>query len=440
MRYVKRIAALVLCAAMLSGCTILNSGDDLLQLPKAPKSYLLLQNKLNELEETMTAISPQSGQYRDSVTFEDLDGDGTDEAIATMCSKKNGTVQVFVFKRVEDEYVQIGCISGQGSAIGSLSFPYFTSDQTEKGMIITWNLSDSLEQGMTVCALQDGEMQSLRDLEYTDYTTCDLDGDNADELFLVNYTENGNTASLYNYSEHGDLELVSQADATQDIQTSVNITMGMLASGENAVFVDNKYETDNGMQTDIYVVGDKLENLALTTDITTYRSVSLYYSDDVNSDGYIEVPQLTEIPELTRSETEDADSQVGSSWYIDWYQFGTDKEEKSKKVATTYTSLSEEWMLFLPAGWRDNVSVKNASDSGISQTLFMDAKTRDVLLTIYVFNEKDRDQLFRTVDLTDLGESNSRCYAMRVETTDNEYAMTETQAERRFTKVHPDWY
>lgn len=458
MKYFKRMTAMILCVAMLSGCTMLNGGDDLLQPPKPPKSYVLLQEKLNELENTMTAISPQSGQYRNTVTFEDLNGDGTDEAIATMCSKKSGKVQVFVFQRTDDEYVEIGHISGKGAAIGSLSFPYLTSSQTEedmpsrteKGMIITWNLSNSLEKGMTVCALQDGEMRSLRDLEYTDYTTYDMDGDDADELFTVNYMESGKTASLYDYnSEKGKLELISQANATQDVQTTVNITTGRLASGERAVFVDNKYETDNGMQTDVYVlekkkqgkkVQRKLENLALTTELTTYRSVSLYYSEDINSDGCVEVPQLTEIPQLKSPSTKDTDSKVNTAWFTDWYQFRLDEDEKTTCVATTYNSLNEEWRLFLPSEWRDHVSVKTASDSGISQTLFQDAETGDVLLTIYVFGEKDRDLLFQTSDLTDLGGANSQCYAMRIEKTDSEYAITESEAEERFAKVNPDWY
>ena len=175
MRYCKRIAALALCAALLSGCTMLNSGDDLLQQPKPPESYLLLQNKLAELENSMTPISPQSGQYRNTVTFEDLNGDGNDEAIATMCSKKSGKVQVFVFQLVNDEYQQIGHISGQGSAISSLAFPSLEKDRQEKGMIITWNLSNSLEQGMTVCVLQDGEMTALRE-------ACEIDPAAAGEI------------------------------------------------------------------------------------------------------------------------------------------------------------------------------------------------------------------------------------------------------------------
>ena len=446
MRYCKRIAALALCAGLLSGCTMLNSGDDLLQQPKPPESYLLLQNKLAELENSMTPISPQSGQYRNTVTFEDLNGDGNDEAIATMCSKKSGKVQVFVFQLINDEYKQIGHISGQGSAISSLAFPSLEKDRQEKGMIITWNLSNSLEQGMTVCALQDGEMTALRELEYTDYTVCDLDGDKADELFTLNYMDNGKTANVYNYNaQKGKLELLSQAAATQDIQSPVNITTGRLASGETAVFVDNKYETDNGMQTDVYVLEKKqrdstakeqqrLQNLALTTELSTYRSVSLYYSEDIDSDGRVEVPQLVSPPEA------EGDSSVGSLWYVDWYQFTLEGEQVPQQVATTYISINEEWKLFLPDGWQENVSVHVASDSDISQTLFLDVETDEVLLTIYVYAEKDRDRISQIGGVKEIGGSNSRCYAMRVENAESPYAVTESVARSSFAQVHTDWY
>ena len=178
---------------------------------------------------------------------------------------------------------------------------------------------------------------------------------------------------------------------------------------------------------------ERLLNLALTTELSTYRSVALYYSEDVDSDGCVEVPQLVSPPES------DGESQ-GTIWYVDWYQFTLEGDMIPKQVATTYISLNEEWKLFLPDGWQNHAAVHVASDSDISQTLFLDAETDEVLLTIYVYAEKDRDRISQIGGITELGGSNSRCYAMRVENAESAYAITESTARSSFAQVHSDWY
>lgn len=441
MKYLKRIVAAVVCASLLCGCTMLSSADDLLQAPRASKNYLLLQKKLDSLGEKLSPVSPQSGQYRNTVTFEDLDGDGVEEAIATMRQGASGQISVYIFQFVEDTYEQIGCITGQASAIGSLSFPQF--GETEQGMIITWVLSNGTVEGMTVCGLKQGEMKKLAEIEYTDYITGDLDGDQEDEIFALNYGASGRkTARLYDYQ--GDkMALVAQADATQDVQATANITIGNLSDGKQAVFVDNKFETDNGMQTDIYAVsgsGKKdnpitIENLALMPGVSTYRPVALYYSDDVDSDGCVEIPQPTPLPGYTKSDQQD------TLWMIDWFRYNVKTGEDPERACTTYHALSEGWCLIFPKGWRGNVTAKTTGDSDVSQTIFRDAKTKEVLVTFYAFGGSDREQAAETGGLTQLGKSSSRYYAMKVEQhSKSDYAVSESQLEKNFVIIQSDWY
>ena len=436
MKYLKRIAALLLSAVMLSGCTILSSGDDLLQTPRASKSYLLLEQKLVGLGENMTPISPQSGQYRNTVIFEDLNGDGEDEAIAFMRQGAGGQIFVYIFQLADDAYEQIGCITGQGTAIGSLSFLSFSKDGRNKGMILTWTLSNSVEHGMTVCGMKDGQMQGLTELEYTDYTTCDLDGDDADELLALNYSDNARKcAQLYDYQE-GKMVLQSQADATQDVQSIANITTGQLESGEMAVFVDNKFEKDNGMQTDIYAVtGKTLDNLALTSGASTYRPVSMYYSDDVDGDGMVEIPQLWAMKGYEKAPQQEI------QWEIDWYQYSLDPDKERFRAFTTYSSLSEEWSLIFPTNWRGHVTVTTTGDSDVSQTIFSDAKTSEVLVTIYVFGGADRQTASKAGDLITLGLSSSNCYSAKINSNaESELAIGETRIRRNFSIVQKEWY
>lgn len=453
MKHWKRLAAaLVSCSLALSGCTVLSSGDDLLQTPKPSKSNLLLQKKLEAMN-NMTEISPQSGQYRNTVTFEDLDGDNVDEAIATMREGTNGAISVYIFKLENNDYEQIGCITGQGTAIGELSFLNFSEDSSQKGMIITWTLSNSVERGMTVCGFQENEMVKLAEMEYTDYTTCDLDDDGVDELLTISYNPaDRNSAQLYDY-QNGQLKLQSQANATQEASSIANITTGKLLGGEAAVFVDNKFEKDNGMQTDIYTIHEgALENIALSSSsstssddeqisaagdsskvsaFSTYRSLSMYYCDDVNSDGLVEVPKPKALPGYEGA------SQTDTLWMIDWYDFSIGDAER---VFTTYHSLNEEWLLILPKGWRKHVTAKTISGTEENRTVFSDVETGEVLATIAVFDGTDKASNYQQSGYELLQSTSTKCYAVQMGDGKSKYFVGLNQLKRNFSVIQSGWY
>ena len=259
---------------------------------------MLLQKQLERIMgDNMTYVSPQGGEYRNTVTFEDLDGDGENEAIAFLRQGTGGKVYVYAFKLEDGQYRPIGSIEGPGSALSSMAFLRLNSGK-EKLIVLTWTLSGDLKQGLTVCSVKDDTLTDVLDATYTSYIMSDLDQDHSEELFTVSYDDTGRkTAQGYDYAD-GKMIQLSQTDATQDVQTVANMTAGKLdENGHPAVFVDSKFENDNGMQTDIYVLdGNKLRNVALSSNASTYRSAALYYCEDMDSDGIIEVPQLQALP------------------------------------------------------------------------------------------------------------------------------------------------
>ncbi len=392
----------------------------------------MLQEQLDEIMgDSMTYVAPQSGSYRNTVTFEDINGDGEDEAIAFLREGTGGTIYVYAFELQGEEYKQIGCIEGQGSVLGSLSFLQQPNDEG-KAIVLTWTLSGDVKQGLTVCSMQDDELIEVLDVTYTSYTVCDLDEDDGEELFVVNYDDGRKVAQLYDYA-NGEMGLLSQTDATQDVQTIANIAQGDLdEEGQEAIFVDNKFENDNGMQTDIYVLDDnKLRNVALSSDISTYRSVSLYYSEDIDGDGIIEVPQLTAMPGYEEKDTTD------TLWMIDWYCFHMDGS--ASRTQTTYDSSTEGWTLTFPKKWRGNVTATTVSETGVSQTVFQEVGSEDPLLTIYVFTGEDREEAAIAGGLIDLGSTSDSCFAAQLGSGGSPFLMTEAQVTQAFSIVQSEW-
>ncbi|MGM9624004.1 MAG: hypothetical protein ACI3X2_11880 [Butyricicoccus porcorum] len=442
MKTVKRCIAVVLCAALLSGCSLISSGDDLLQTPRPSENFMLLQKQLEQIMgDTMTYVSPQGGEYRNTVTFEDIDGDSEKEAIAFLREGSGGKIYVYAFELEDGEYRPIGSIEAPGSALGSMSFLKIhekdegTGDKRkEKLIVLTWTLSGDLKQGMTVCAVQDGKLTEVLDATYTSYTMSDLDSDGSEELFTVTYDDAGRkTAQVYDYADNK-MILLSQTDATQDVQTVANITQGKLdEDGRQAVFVDNKFENDNGMQTDIYVLDKtRLRNVALSANASTYRSVSLYYSQDIDGDGIIEVPQLQPMPGYENSDA------TQTLWMVDWYRYSMNGA--TQRMLTTYDSLSEGWTFRLPKEWRGAVTATTTSEAGVSQTTFMQpGQLNDPLLTIYVFTGEDREAAAGSGGLIALGSTVDTCFAAKLGHSDSSYQISEDEAVEAFSVVQSEW-
>ena len=123
MKVLKNCIWLMLCMVMLTGCSLIAGGDDLLQTPKPSEKFTMLQDQLEKIiSEGKNYATPQKGSYRNTVTFEDIDGDGEDEAIAFFREGTGGKIYAYAFALEDGEYQQIGRIEGPGSALGSMSF------------------------------------------------------------------------------------------------------------------------------------------------------------------------------------------------------------------------------------------------------------------------------------------------------------------------------
>ena len=434
MKRIKKWLSLLICTMFLTGCSFIASGDSLLQVPRPSENFMLLQKQLEQIMgDTMTYVSPQSGSYRNTVTFEDIDGDDEKEAIAFLREGTGGKIYAYAFELKDEEYIPIGHIEGPGSVLNSMSFMQIDGGK-EKLMVLTWTLSGGLKQGLTVCSVQNGQLTDVLDTTYTSYTVCDMDNDGSEELFTVSYDEGSRkTAQVYDYADDK-MILLSQTDATQDVQSVANITFGDLNEhGSKAVFVDNKFENDNGMQTDIYVLEKtKLYNVALSSNASTYRSVSLYYCTDMEDDGMIEVPQLQPMPGYKNSDATE------TLWMIDWYRYSMDGA--TQRTITTYDNLAEEWTFRLPQTWRGVITASTTSEAGVSQTTFMEqGKLNDPLVTIYVFTGEDREEAAKAGGLISLGENQDTCFAAKLGDSTSEYQISKQELIKAFSIIQNEW-
>ncbi len=112
----KRLGKKFLAAAMaivsalsISGCSV-ESGDALASLPRLPGEYLALQQEVDAiLAQGYIPAVAESGQNRQAMQQQDIDGDGQKEIISFYRSSTSGEYMIYVHKRQGDDYGAGAC-------------------------------------------------------------------------------------------------------------------------------------------------------------------------------------------------------------------------------------------------------------------------------------------------------------------------------------------
>ncbi len=441
-----RFFAALLLLSVLGGCAF-KSGDELLKTPKPPKDYQALETELQKMLDSskgMLYAAPKSGEYRSTVQLKDLDADGEDEAIAFFReSSQSSTYYVVVYKKIGTQYIKMGTIVGNATAIAAVDYPVFTPEG-RCGIVIAWKLTGESTTGLTVCSFEGTRFAPILETEYLDYELLDLTGDGRRELVTINADATGKkTARMYAYTEHDEMpntmELRGEAPLAYDTKTVVRVKAGYVSYHRPALFVEEKSDSGVGLLTDIFLYdGAGFRNIAPDTGqneaYSTYRPVSVYAAD-ANGDGITEIPRAQLIPGY-QSGAADA------LYFLDWYVYG---EDQPSKVSTTYTSLSEEWQLTVPDSWSDAVTVtRTSSTSGISLTTFETYNPGGVntpLLRIYRLTDVTSRYLTERESIHTLREAGSTVYAAEIPegAASSALSLTLSQVEQRFKLITQGW-
>ncbi|MDE6997884.1 MAG: VCBS repeat-containing protein, partial [Oscillospiraceae bacterium] len=130
----KKKRLLLLFAALLplllGGCMLSASAEELYALPQLPEEYQALRACISEVLETGAEYAaPQAGGNLPPVQMVDLNGDGSDEALAFFrVSSEERPLRIYIFQAVEDGYRQAAVIEGSGTSIHSIRYEDMDGD------------------------------------------------------------------------------------------------------------------------------------------------------------------------------------------------------------------------------------------------------------------------------------------------------------------------
>lgn len=437
-RRLLRLAAVAILPLMLSGCMMTASVEELYALPQLPNEYQTLGGQIDAiLADGAETISPTSGTNLQSVQIQDLDGDGTAEAIAFFRTT-NGEcpLKICIFREIKGSYELAATIEGSGTSIYSISYLDMNGDGM-KEILVSWRVST--QQALSVYRLEDMRAVQLMSAAYVRYDTVDLDGDGALELVVLRGDETESGGSAADYYDWDGASLVMRSGARLSVAMSELYWMqeGVLESGEIAVFVTGRVagvgDTSRAV-TDILMLRDgELNNILLSQITGTSTQVARFSGirpADIDGDGATEIPVPAVLPAAEGS---------GEMWKIYWYDFSA--EGQVGRSLITYHNLTDNWYLVIPEKWDGRFTVvQDNSNAGEHATEFYSVSGRRIdkhLFTIYTITGENRETQAAALGRMILRRQYSAVYALEQEQSflTWRYAVDATELGSRFHTI-----
>ena len=360
----QRVVLLVLTlAALLAGCGLSVQADDLYALPRLPAQYESLETEINALlADGAEHAAPSSGSNLQSVQMVDLDGDGVEEAVASLRKAADTKpMKIYLFRSDGGRYRQMALIEGTASSIYSIAYADLDGDGRRE--ILVGFKSGTEVQVLAVYTLRGAEPLNLLTTAYLRYAVRDLDGDGRQELtVLYSGEENRCMADCYVWN-NAELSCLSTAELSFSAAELSRVTAGALADGRQALYVtgvtDNSVASCDIMTLKNGVLRNIVHNMASPAAGGVFRFLSLYPAD-MNGSGVIEVPEPLPLPAL--------DEESETYYRIRWRDY--DSTGESDVVRCTFHNMADGWYFILPESWDGRVTLRRSSVPGENSVLF----------------------------------------------------------------------
>lgn len=438
-------------AALLSGCMISASVEELYSLPQLPVEYQALSAQIDSiLASGAEYTAPTSGTNLQSVQLVDLDGDGVEEAVAFFRNTNDERpMKIVIFRAVEDTYEQVAVIEGSGTSIHSIQYVDMNNVEPDgdggrvgvKEILVSWRVSAEV-QALAVYVLEDLQPTLAMSTAYARYEVVDMDDDDMQELVVLrsDETESGGSIADYYDWDGSSLLLRSSARLSMTVAELQWMQAGTLRSGETAVFVTGRVtgveETSRAI-TDILTYREsELTNIALSSSTGISSQIARFVNlqpTDINGDGATEVPMPAQLP---GEEGEDY-------WKIYWFSYDTDGSPD--RQAITYHNQTDSWYLLVPDQWDGNFAVRQNNTSSIEHaTTFysvVGGELGEELFTIYTLTGPNRINQASTGGRTPLRRQANVVYAIGYTAAYSSwhYAVDQDNLAGRFNAIMTQW-
>lgn len=326
---IKRIAAvalaLVLCLS-LSGCEMsFSSVDSLMRPPKLSGENSLLQKAFEQSldnGESVVMKTPLSGVNRSSYLLFDIDNDETDEALVFYSDPSVDEYACASVFKFDGEWKLVSNIKGQGDEIYSVTFADINGDGTLE-IILCWTyVADAALAGssavysggnnriMTIYSYNKTSTALIKSELFSNIFVADFNNDRSDEILLVNVdlskSSNTTIGKFIGFDSDYSVKITKEFSMTRMIEILNIVTDTVIDGNSNytRVYIDGAIN-DSAVITDVIKIkhDDFSISFPFTEEIFADESKMLRdvrtYCSDIDSDGIIEIPSLEKLKSST---------------------------------------------------------------------------------------------------------------------------------------------
>ena len=422
---------------LLSGC-LLKPVDELYTLPRQSDAYYNLQLEIEKVVSgSVQYCAPASGEHRQPLQMQDLNGDGTDEAIVFARDAGEKPLKMFIFSRSGDSYHLSSTIEGVGTSFDSVRYEQIDGSPG-KEILVGRSISDQLLKSVSIHSFQGNSSVELMSANYSALETADLDSDGRQDLLLIRFeseTQIG-TVELYRY-QNGIMARDPEQRLSEGVTSVRRMICGYTEKNVPAVFVAGMLD-ENLIRTDIFALRDDVLQNIVTDDGSGSMTVRNYnvYSDDIDGDGLIELPEPFDILQASGSED-------GASYrLIQWYSLGLDGKKTYKML--TYHDYARGFYVELDSAWKTEIAITRDDTIAEGQAyrfLQLNRKTNSPqeIFTVYVFSGDHRAELAAADGRFLIAEKNDISFAASIGDSPWAERLTEDDLMDRFRFISLDW-
>ncbi|MGD0031801.1 hypothetical protein SLT67_10610 [Paenibacillus illinoisensis] len=352
-------AVTVVLGSILSGCTVISDPKGLMKKPMLStdkeKLFYVVQK---EQPPESNLIRPKDMNNTSMIRVEDLDGDGTREAIVFYeTPNENVRIHGMLLEEQGDTWVKKLTFDVPGSELQSFKVLDITNDGNPD-IILGVSLQD--QKALTAYSYNGGALeQVLGGVPYNQYiiddlqgNTLDMNGDGKSDFAIVALNNSGfASVALYQYDE-GSFKEVDRLQTDYTVKEIYNALGGEIAKDKMGIVLDTELDDRSSFSQLIYVKDNKLVNAFKSPD-QTYRDDKIL-SGDFNNDGIIEFG-LKETPKGWEHYVFDS-----RMWFYTFYQW--DGKDGKEFVSFQYRDDANLFHLNLKPEWYGKITIDTKSE------------------------------------------------------------------------------
>lgn len=432
----KKVLCIVIAVCiglLLCGCKLFTvDTDELLSPPQLTGDAKPIQQALNKSVQEYTLKYPSSGDRRSAVITEDIDSDGSLEALAFYSTDDGEQIKmnVNILRKGKKGWRSVATSSIVAGGVDRVEFSDIDADGI-KEILIGWEIYGSSDKQLAVYSFKNKTLLQRMLKPYTQFVCCDLDENGFEEIYvqLLNTAEGTNNGLLYSIGKDG----VSQiAGCIMDgtVKTVNTPKVSVLSTGKPAIYIDEVKGA--GAITEVLVLSKgELINGMLDTETTLENNKTIRPSSlpifDINDDGIPEIPIAKDLPSADETSSE-------KLYYTDWCSYNG--ETLTVKLTTIVNQL-DGYYIEVPEKWFGKIAVLKDTDKNLRVIYSYDTQNGVIGEKTAQFKAVSEDgyNIKSYRGYTEILKSNGKVFIGKVLSENKEFSVTSQELKKMFNVI-----